>query len=78
VPVLTPHEAGEKSSHIPSFHPVVSQYTPTESRPKAFTIPPGKHTTDILKDFGYSEDQTRVLQAAGALGGGGSSSKSKL
>ncbi|PPQ79186.1 hypothetical protein CVT24_012740 [Panaeolus cyanescens] len=76
VPVLTPKEAGDQTSHIPQFHPQVSGQSkvPVQARnAKSIIISPGAHTDDVLKDFGIDSKQVRQLTSEGVFGRRGSS-----
>lgn len=79
VPVLTPEEAANldaSKSSLPIPHPQLSR-TPSvtahtaqtsSSVEKSLHLTPGSHTTDILRESGFSDQEVDVLLQDGALG----------
>lgn len=68
VPVLTPTEAGRLSAtHIPLPHPRLhgTQDVPVQS---PTPLIPGQHTEEILREAGFSSEETAALWGSGALG----------
>lgn len=72
VPMLTPSEAALSSyngNSVPSPHPFLSETpapTPTE---QSTPLRPGKHTQEILGEFGIGDEACRRLVKEGAIGG---------
>ncbi|KAF9048418.1 CoA-transferase family III domain-containing protein [Panaeolus papilionaceus] len=76
LPILTPQEAGDQTSHIPRFHPQVSHQQndgQQSSDADSIIIQPGAHTDRVLKDFGISAQQIQRLTTEGVFGRRGSS-----
>ncbi|KAG1733644.1 CoA-transferase family III [Suillus paluster] len=68
VPVLSPTEAAQFYGLHPMPHPELSRTPPSHLRDEITTLDPGKHTADILKELGLSEEKMRQLAIDGALG----------
>ncbi|KAF8529909.1 CoA-transferase family III [Gautieria morchelliformis] len=80
VPVLTPAEAAAHStthSPIPHPHPSLSRTPAPASVPEsaasqtlntAFSVDPGTHTDEILRDLGVSHDEQQRLIEEGVIG----------
>ncbi|KAG0694798.1 CoA-transferase family III [Suillus ampliporus] len=69
VPVLSPTEAAELHGSLhPTPHPELSRAPSLHLQDEIKTLDPGKHTTEILKELGLSEEEMRQLGIDGALG----------
>lgn len=69
VPVLSPTEAAQLHGSLhPMPHPELSRMSPPPLQDEIKTLNPGKHTVDILRELGLSEEDIRRLVAEGALG----------
>lgn len=69
VPVLSPTEAAQlHGSLYPMPHPALSRTSPSPLQDEIKTLNPGKHTADILRELGLSEEDMRQLVTEGALG----------
>ncbi|KAG1870633.1 CoA-transferase family III [Suillus subalutaceus] len=69
VPVLSPTEAAQlHGSPYPVPHPALSRTSPSPLQDEIKTLDPGKHTADILRELGLSEEDMRQLVTEGALG----------
>ncbi|KAG2140068.1 CoA-transferase family III [Suillus clintonianus] len=69
VPVLSPTEAAQLlGSLYPKPHPELSRTPPLLLQDEIQTLDPGKHTADILKELGLSDEEMRQLVTEGALG----------
>jgi alpha-methylacyl-CoA racemase len=69
VPVLSPAEAAQLyGSLYPIPHPEFSRTSPPPLQDGIKTLDPGKHTADILRELGLSEEYIRQLITEGALG----------
>jgi len=49
-------------------HPELSRTSPSSPMNKIGPLDPGKHTTDILQELGFSQEEMRQLAIEGALG----------
>ncbi|KAF5327846.1 hypothetical protein D9619_004961 [Psilocybe cf. subviscida] len=67
VPVLTPQEAAKlAAASIPTPHPEISaqrSVPPDVFESKKVILTPGKHTQEVLKGYGLSEERVRALEA---------------
>ncbi|KAG1750182.1 CoA-transferase family III [Suillus lakei] len=69
VPVLSPTEAAQLHGSLhPMPHPELSRTPPSPLQDEIKTLDPGKHTADILRELGLSEEDMRQLVTEGALG----------
>ncbi|KAG1905304.1 CoA-transferase family III domain-containing protein [Suillus fuscotomentosus] len=69
VPVLSPTEAAQlHGSPYPVPHPELSRTSPSPLQDEIKILDPGKHSVDILRELGLSEEDMRQLVAEGALG----------
>jgi len=69
VPVLSPAEAAQLyGSLYPIPHPEFSRTSPPPLQDGITTLDPGKHSADILRELGLSEEYIRQLITEGALG----------
>lgn len=72
VPVLVPQEAAKlASASIPTPHPQISvqrSVQPEVFESKKVILAPGKHTQEVLKEYGLSEERVRELEAEGIFG----------
>lgn len=72
VPVLTPQEAGKlAAASIPTPHPQISEQRsvpPEVFESKKVILTPGKHTQEVLKEYGLSDERVRELESEGVFG----------
>lgn len=69
VPVLSPTEAAQFHGSLhPIPHPELSRTSSSSLQDEIKILDPGKHTADILRELGLSEEDTRQLVTEGALG----------
>lgn len=69
VPVLSPTEAAQFHGSLhPMPHPELSRTSPSPLQDEIKALDPGKHTADILRELGLSEEDMRQLVTEGALG----------
>ncbi|KAK7454630.1 hypothetical protein VKT23_011383 [Stygiomarasmius scandens] len=66
VPILTPKEAGTLlGSQIPLPHPAISGSNEVDT--SQISLRPGKHTSEILREYGLSEKECKTLLQDGAI-----------
>ena len=68
VPVLTPKEAGKLTSHIPIFHPQVSEQLKAGQYLDPKIIQPGVHTDEVLQELGINAERIEQLKDEGVFG----------